>query len=188
MTPLSAPILADRLSLRLVEQRDLPQLLQIHSVDAVNRYLPYSTWQGMADAEAWYQRVLSRHAAGAALQFVMEKKTSGQVIGSAILFDFDKESGLAELGYALGQPHWGGGYMREALVALIGHAFGAMGLRRLEAEVDPRNLASNALLQKLGFTHEGMLRQRRVMKGEIKDANLFGLLRSEWPDAAIRNG
>jgi len=70
--------------------------------------------------------------------------------------------------------------MREALEALIGCSFGAMGLRRLEAEVDARNRSSARLLQRLGFTKEGLLRQRWVAKGEAKDVEMFGLLRSDW--------
>jgi RimJ/RimL family protein N-acetyltransferase len=71
--------------------------------------------------------------------------------------------------------------MREALEAMIGCAFSTMRLRRLEAEVDTRNLASARLLQRLGFAREGLLRQRWVAKGEVKDVEIYGLLRSEWP-------
>ena len=70
--------------------------------------------------------------------------------------------------------------MHEALTALLGHAFAHMGIRRVEAEVDTRNAASAGLLRRLGFTREGLLRQRWVSKGEAKDVEMFGLLRSEW--------
>lgn len=69
--------------------------------------------------------------------------------------------------------------MNEALGALIGCAFGSMGLRRLEAEVDPRNRSSARLLQGLGFTKEGLLRERWVTKGEARDVEIYGLLRNE---------
>jgi RimJ/RimL family protein N-acetyltransferase len=79
--------------------------------------------------------------------------------------------------------------MREALSALITCAFDAYSLRRLEAEVDPQNLPSNRLLSKLGFTNEGLLRQRWAAKGRRYDTNFYGLLREEWPvikRAAVR--
>ncbi len=53
------------------------------------------------------------------------------------------------------------------------------GLRRLEAEVDPANVASGALLRSLGFTHEGRLRQRWTGKGRTYDVDAFGLLAGE---------
>jgi ribosomal-protein-alanine N-acetyltransferase len=51
----------------------------------------------------------------------------------------------------MGRAHWGKGYMNEALQALLAHAFEVMKLRRLEADVDPRNDASIRTLERLGF-------------------------------------
>ena len=181
--PLPAPpylIETPRFLLRLPDDADLPALYAIHSVDEVNRYLPYVTWASMADAEAWITRARTRLAAEQATQFVIIDKAGGQLIGSCVLFMFDFESGLAEMGYALAQPCWGKGYMREILSALIDFGFGPLGLRRLEAEVDVRNPASHHLLLALGFEHEGLRRENRFMRGEIKDSNIYGLLRHEW--------
>ncbi len=58
-----------------------------------------------------------------------------------------------------------------------------MHLRRVEAEVNPANTASVHLLQRLGFTREGLLRQRWVDKGQAYDVAAFGLLRDEYPSA-----
>jgi RimJ/RimL family protein N-acetyltransferase len=55
-----------------------------------------------------------------------------------------------------------------------------MGLRRLEADVDPRNTASIHTLERLGFQREGFLRERWQVNGEIQDALFYGLLRREW--------
>ena len=59
-----------------------------------------------------------------------------------------------------------------------------MGLRRLEAEVNPANSASVKVLRALGFTQEGCLRKRWVAKGNAPyDTHFFGLLAEEWPPA-----
>jgi ribosomal-protein-alanine N-acetyltransferase len=89
-------------------------------------------------------------------------------------------SATAEIGYALGKTWWGQGYASEAIQALIDYAFVVLGLRRLTAHVDTRNQASHQLLLKLGFTHEGILREDSVMKGELTSGNIYGLLRREW--------
>jgi len=70
--------------------------------------------------------------------------------------------------------------MSEALAALVGSAFTNLELRRLEAEVDPLNLGSRRLLEKTGFTPEGLLRKRWVDKGAAHDTIIYGLLRDEW--------
>jgi RimJ/RimL family protein N-acetyltransferase len=70
--------------------------------------------------------------------------------------------------------------MKEALQGLLSAAFSDLGLRRVEAEVNPANLASVRLLERLGFAHEGVLRQRWVAKGQAYDVAVYGLLRDDW--------
>ena len=186
LLPAQPRIETERLTIRLVERADLPALLAINSKDTVTRYLPYESWKDIADGEAWHRRAEARHAAGEAVQFVIEHRESGRVIGTCLLFHFEEASARAEVGYVLGQEHWGAGYLFEAMKALVAFAFEQMNLRRLEAELDPRNLASAKLLERLGFLREGLLRQRWAMKGEITDSILYGLLRAEWQAAGER--
>ncbi|PXX33932.1 GNAT family N-acetyltransferase [Undibacterium pigrum] len=184
-TTLSQALHTPRLIVRMIEEDDLPELFQVFSDAAVTRFLPYITWEDTLAAHSWYQRVKEMAAQAAAMQCVIVDKASNKVIGSCLLFRFDADSERAELGYALAQSHWGGGYMGEAIRALLNHAFGEMGINRIEAEVDPRNPASAQLLKKLGFVQEGLLRQRWKFKGEIKDTWMFGLLRDEWQAANL---
>lgn len=177
---LETSLRTERLVLRLVREEDLPSLLEMNADDAVTRYLPYDSWRGMDDAQAWMARAQARLAANEAWQFVIVLRESGRVIGSCLLFHFDLPNGRAELGYLLGQAHWGAGYMREAAGALVELAFGPAGLRRLEAEIDPRNEASARLLERVGFVKEGHLRERWDTKGEVSDSGLYGLLQRDW--------
>jgi RimJ/RimL family protein N-acetyltransferase len=107
-------------------------------------------------------------------------RDSNTLIGTATLFNLSLDNGRAELGYAMGHTYWGKGYMNEALRALLSHAFEVMELRRLEADVDPRNAASIRTLERLGFQREGFLRERWHVNGEIQDAFFYGLLRREF--------
>jgi ribosomal-protein-alanine N-acetyltransferase len=179
--PLVAPdrIESARVLVRLLEQADLPSLLQMNSNAEVTALLPYATWNSPADGKAWYDRMRGIEAAGTALQFVVVAKSANVAIGTCLLFRLEEASGRAELGYALGREHWGQGLMREALAALLSAAFGSMGLRRIEAEVSTRNPASAKLLARLGFTKEGLLRKRWVVKGGAEDVEVFGLLQGE---------
>jgi [ribosomal protein S5]-alanine N-acetyltransferase len=181
---LARPLDTPRLQLRLPQADDVSDLLRINGDEVVTRYLPYATWQSLADAQAWLTRMAGLSADGSTLQLVVEARATGQVIGTCLLFRLDEGSARAELGYVLGRQHWGRGLMREALGALLDHAFGTLALRRIEAEVNPDNLASNRLAAALGFTLEGRLRQRWTNHGEHVDIHFYGLLRDEWPVAS----
>ena len=178
--PPNPTIETSRLTIRLVERTDLPALLDVNGDDEVTRYLPYESWKDMADGEAWYERTTSRLAVGDGGQFVILSRASCQIIGTCLLFRFDAGSARAEVGYVLAQAHWGKGYMLEAMTAFLAFAFGPIGLRRIEAQIDPRNTSSRTLLERLGFVKEGHLRQRSEMKGEIVDSDFYGLLRADW--------
>jgi len=77
------------------------------------------------------------------------------------------------------RPFWGRRYGREALGLLLEQAFHGLGLRRIEADVDPRNQTGLELLEAFGFRREGYLRQRWQLHGEPSDSLLLGLLDSE---------
>ena len=169
-----------RLMLRQIEAEDLADLLVVNSDDEVTRYVTYATWKDMDDARAWLTRMQAAQDTGNALQWAVVDVASNTAIGACLLFQYDAGSARAELGYVLGRPWWGRGLMREALVGLLECAYTTLALRRVEAEVDPRNLASGALLRSLGFTAEGILRGRWVTKGRVCDVESFGLLKDDW--------
>jgi RimJ/RimL family protein N-acetyltransferase len=173
-----------RLRVRPVAESDLAALMAVNGDDQVTRFLPYETWRSMDDAQAWYKRIAGMQEAASAIQLVAVDKASQAAIATCLLFQFDQKSERAELGYVLGRAHWGKGMMREALQAVIDHAFGPMRVRRLEAHIDPRNEASRRIAQRLGFTREGLLRERWVDKGEPTDIEVHGLLKREWPRPA----
>ncbi|HEV3426497.1 MAG TPA: GNAT family protein, partial [Paraburkholderia sp.] len=85
----------------------------------------------------------------------------------------------AEIGFCLQRRQWGKGYMSEAAAAVVEHAFEAVKLNRIEADIDPRNTASARVLERLGFVREGLLRERWIVGDEVTDSALYGLLRSD---------
>ena len=63
---------------------------------------------------------------------------------------------------------------------VLDHAFDTLGLRRIEADIDPRNTSSCKLVERMGFVREGLLRDRWCVAGEVSDSALYGLLALEW--------
>lgn len=173
---------SSRLRVRPVCEQDLSDLLAVNADPQVTQYLPYASWTSWADARAWLDRMNALAAGGTGRQLVIVKTRPTQVIGSVLLFRYEEGSNRLELGYVLGRPHWGHGYATEALRLLLNHLFHHAGIRRVEAEVNPDNQASSAVLRRLGFTHEGRLRERWTAKGRSYDTDMHGLLAHEWPE------
>lgn len=102
----------------------------------------------------------------------------GAALGWVVLIAGRKD--IAEIGYNLRRSHWRRGYVGEAVARVIDHGFADRGLRRITADTDPDNAASNALLDRLGFRREGYLRDEWETHIGIRDSIVWGLLKSEW--------
>ena len=85
----------------------------------------------------------------------------------------------AELGYWLGEPYWGRGVMTQAVQAACREAFARWDIVRIYAEPFARNTASRRVLEKAGFTLEGVMRAGVCNKGEILDYCMYALLRQD---------
>jgi RimJ/RimL family protein N-acetyltransferase len=173
-------ITTKRLVLRWVSENDIDTLYEVFSDPQVMRYWSSAPFSSREDAVKLQREIATGNESNTMIKWGLALRDSDHLIGTTTLFNLNLENGRAELGYAMGRAHWGKGYMNEALHALVSHAFEVMELRRLEADVDPRNTASIRTLERLGFQKEGFLRERWHVNGEIQDALFYGLLRREW--------
>ena len=173
-------ITTPRIVLRWISEDDIDSLYEIFSNRHVMRYWSTVPLPNREAAVALQREIAGGNESETMFKWGLALRDSNTVIGTTTLFNLNLDNGRAELGYAMSHAHWGKGYMNEALNALVSHAFEVMDLRRLEADVDPRNAASIRVLEKLGFQREGFLRERWHVNGEIQDAFFYGLLRREW--------
>ena len=171
---------APRVRLRQLAEADVDGLFAVFSDREMMRYWSSPAMEARAEAEALLARIDRQFAEKSGFQWGVERKDDGRILGTCTLFHLDARNMRAEVGYCLASAYWKKGYMREALTALIDHAFGPMKLRRLEADVDPRNANSMGILGKLGFSQEGLLRERWNVNGELQDTAFLGLLAREW--------
>ena len=169
-----------RLRLREVRANDAPALFAIHSHPQVMRYWSYPAWTELAQAEQKIADIQRQRREEDILIWAIADATSDLLIGSSAVFYLNLEQGRAEIGYSL-HPDWQGrGLASEALQLVLGYAFDNLGLRRIEADIDPRNLPSCRLVERLGFVREGLLRERWHVNGEICDSAIYGLLRQDF--------
>lgn len=92
----------------------------------------------------------------------------------------EKRPGVSEIGYMVTRAQWGRGIAREAVSAVLDQLLRVEGQRRVFADTDPENVASNGLLKALGFTLEGRLREEWETHLGVRDTFLWGLLASDW--------
>ena len=173
-------ITTPRIVLRWISEEDVDGLFEVFSDPKVMRYWSSGPLADREAAAALQREIADSNEKETLIKWGLALRDSNLVIGTTTLFNLNLDNGRAEIGYAMASSYWGKGYMNEALSALVSHAFEVMNLRRLEADVDPRNDASIRTLERLGFQREGFLRERWHVCGEIQDALFYGLLRREW--------
>jgi [ribosomal protein S5]-alanine N-acetyltransferase len=167
-----------RVKLRELLPSDVPALYAVFSDPTVMRYWSTPAYQDESEAARLYENIQEGFRSRQLFQWGIAR---GQdLIGTCTLFHLDLVHRRGEIGYALARRFWGKGLARDAVTAVIDFAFARLDLHRIEADVDPRNARSLALLERLGFRREGCLRERYQVNGEVQDAVLLGLLRSEW--------
>jgi len=180
-SPLLPTINGERILLRQLRQSDVEAIYNIFSDPQVTRYWSTPPLSNIDAASQLLDDIEENNLRGSILKWGIALKSNDLVIGTATLFNLSLENGRAEVGYAQARAYWRQGYMTEALLTLIAYSFEVLKLRRLEADVDPRNEASIRSLERMGFKREGFLRERWHVAGEIQDAYFYGLLRHEWP-------
>ena len=169
-----------RVRLRPLRIDDADDFFALHSDPSVMRYWSHPPWTQREQAIARIEQ-LDRDRATA--EFYTWATTIGGVdrlVGTVSLFAINRAQFRGEVGYALTVDHWGHGYATEGLRLAIEFAFASIGLTRLEADVDPRNVPSCRVVERAGFQREGLLRQRWHVAGEITDSAMYGLLRDEY--------
>lgn len=106
-------------------------------------------------------------------------KGTDKIVGS-VDFPHRHEDDVLEIGYILHPDYWGRGYVSEAARALIDLAFKELNLHKIELSCFGYNLQSQRVAEKLGFTLEARIRDRKDARGNRCDDLRYGLLRSEW--------
>jgi RimJ/RimL family protein N-acetyltransferase len=174
-------IATPRLILRRFRTGDAAVLAEYRSDPAVARYQSWDAPFPLLRAEtAVANFIASDPVRPGWFQYAVERTEDGGLIGDVAVHLHDNLM-QAEIGFTLAAEHQGRGYATEAVRAVVHRLFSEQGLHKVTGECDSRNTASAALLERLGFTREGLLRQQTFIKGEWTDDLLYGLLATEWP-------
>lgn len=126
------------------------------------------------------QSAATLDAPGGWRQRAIRLRESGLLIGDLGLHLPEQAEDSVEFGVSIAPAHQGQGYAGEAVRAVFDQVFGQLGRHRIHASVDPRNLASMAMLRTLGMRQEAHHRESLWLHGEWVDDVVFALLGSEW--------
>ena len=150
----------------------------IFSDAEVTRHYDLETIVEMEEAYELIDYMAESYATERQVRWGIEHRADAKIVGSCGFVWLRPHS--AEIGYDLAKAYWGQGIMHEALTALLDYAFGDLGLKRVEALVMPQNARSKKLLGRLGFTHEGTLREYDHFKGASHDMEMHAILAHDY--------
>lgn len=145
----------DRLLLRPRTMADFAAYLAMDREPEVTRYIA-GPWDDVAAHEAFLkQRITATFGPGLGYWSIFPRARPTQFIGWILLIPYDGIGPEVEIGWRLNRAAWGHGYAPEAARPVAEHAFHTLGLERIVADIDPRNLASLRVTEKLGMRHIG---------------------------------
>jgi RimJ/RimL family protein N-acetyltransferase len=163
-------------NLRVMEREDLSLYVEwVNDPSFFGEYNPLEQTT-KAEMEKNYDSAIAERR-----RFFIEKK-DGAKIGVVNTFPVGD---LLEIGFTLIPSERGKGYGLEAVVILVDYLFLARDLVRIQATTDLRNVASQKVLEKAGFTREGVVRKSMFLRGEWRDLLLYSILREEWKEPKI---
>jgi len=169
-----------RLILRRPKTKDLDTVYEIQSDPEVMRYYGVLPYDSSEKAQKHLDWLLSLHNENKGLRPIITIKGEDHYIGDVGYYDYEKRHNRAEIGYILGKNYWGKGIMSEALEAMLIYGFNVMGLNRVQALIDPRNMASLRLVEKFCFQYEGTFREYECEYGEYIDLGMYSLLKRDF--------
>lgn len=112
------------------------------------------------------------------------RRSDERLMGGIGLHLPETDAHMAMIGYVYHREAWGHGYATEAARSMVSFGFDVLGLDRLWAGCDPDNHASARVLEKVGMSLEGHLRQDTRVRGRLRDSLIFGVLAAEYYDGS----
>lgn len=161
---------------------DAPAVFEYASCEETTRYMLFQTHKSILDAEVFLTGCVTspEHA------YAVTLLGSDRPIGGCGLRP-EPAYGSGEIGYILHKDYWGRGYATELAKRLVRYGFETLGLHRVFARCDVRNVRSCHVLEKAGMHYEGTLRDCIRVRDEYRSLRYYGILRSDWNPNAFED-
>ncbi|WP_030336787.1 bifunctional pyridoxamine 5'-phosphate oxidase family protein/GNAT family N-acetyltransferase [Micromonospora parva] len=175
----------------LLEPLELAHTDDLHAAtadDEVWRHLTVAPPTAPAETAEVIGATLAAQHRGERVAWVQRCAATGAVVGSTSYYDIDPQRRAVAIGHTfLGRQWWRTGINTEAKLLLLGRAFDDLGAVRVAWHTDIRNVRSQAAIERLGATREGVLRMHRQRPdGSWRDTVQYAMTVDEWPNAQVR--
>ncbi len=164
-----------RLLLRSYTQADAPEVQRLASdrhVAEPTAAISHPYPEGAA--QAWIATTADVFSSGRGVSYAITLQSTSQLVGTVSLLDFSSAHTRAEVGYWVGIDYWGHGYCAEALACLLDFGRAHFAITRFVGRCAALNLASARVLEKCGFTREGVQVKHVLRNGCFEDMLLYG--------------
>ncbi|MFX0091439.1 MAG: GNAT family N-acetyltransferase [Candidatus Hodarchaeota archaeon] len=170
--------------LRRLEKKDVEIILQYFNNYELHRNLgapPLPVSQ--EDEVKFIEGVNAAFNQRSQFTFGIEELEADSLIGTVSLFDMDWVNRVTEIGISIFNPkYWGKGYGSDAMIVLLDFAFSVLDLHNVSLRVNEFNQRAIKAYEKIGFTHQGKIRESQYIDGKRHDVLLMDMLKSEFLD------
>jgi len=177
---------SERVIMREIEKKDWVDVHKYASQQLVCQYQPWGP-NSEEESEEFVKQVIvdAKKKPRSRFVFAIILKGNGNMIGAVELNIQDYTNKIGEIGYIINPDYWGMRYATEAAKLVIEFSFNKFNLHRIYATCDPRNVASSKVLEKIGMTKEGRMREDLLMKDGWRDSLLYSILVQEWKNREL---
>ncbi len=167
----------ERLILRRLDKSDVNELFTLRRNPETMKYIPRPLAKNVNDALEHIAKIDEGIDTNQGINWAICLKTNNKFIGIIGHYRIQKENYRAEIGYMLLPEFHGQGIITEAIQEALNYGFDVMNLHSIEAVIDPRNGASERVLQKNGFVKEAHLLENEFYDGTFLDTVIYSLLK-----------
>ncbi len=170
----------ERLILRRMKRSDAQDMFEYSKNPEVTRYLLWMPHPSVGYTARYLTYLQERYALGKFYDWALVDRKTGKMIGTCGFTSFSAENNSAECGYVLNPEYWGRGLAAEALSAVMEFGFMTLGLHRIECRYMKGNDRSRRVMEKVGMSYEGMLRDAILVGDKYRTVGVCAILADEY--------
>ena len=171
---------SERLLFREIKLSDAKELFLIRSNDKVMKFMDTKRLESLEDSEKLIRSINESFKNKSGINWAIIEKSSNKMVGYFGFWRIIPEHCRAEIGYALNPKYWENGFMTETLKTLIKFGFDKINFHSIEANVNPGNISSIKLLEKIGFKKEAYFKENFLFNGKFLDSIIYSLLEKDF--------
>lgn len=170
-----------RLLLRRITMDDAEDLLFLRSDEAVMKYINKEPTTSIEDVKGFIQRINGDIDSNYVIMWALTLHDDpSKMIGLICFWKIRREDYRAEIGFTLKPEYWQKGLMKEALTRVIEYGFATLRLHSIDAQINPDNKASAAILESVRFVREAYFKEDTFFRGKFLDTAVYSLI-NEYP-------